>query len=199
MDEPLKIAIILGSTRPGRTGAIVAEWFHQLACRRPECEAGEVVYELVDVADFELPMFDEPVPPAFGQYEHPHTKAWSEAIASFDGYIFVTAEYNHSIPGALKNAIDFLYHEWGDKAAGFVSYGVDANGVRAIEHLRLVMGELRVADVKGIVSLSIFDDFDDNRALTPRAHVPRQVDALLDQLLRWSGAMKTLREPALAS
>jgi NAD(P)H-dependent FMN reductase len=105
--------------------------------------------------DFDLPLLDEPVPPSMGQYSQPHTKAWAAKIDSFDGYVFVTPEYNHGISGALKNAIDFLYREWNNKAAGFVGYG-SAGGVRAVESLRLVMGELQVADVRNQVMLSLF-------------------------------------------
>src|SRR5882672_4382248 len=113
-----RIAIILGSTRPGRNGEAVAKWVLGLANQRSDAE-----YELVDIAEFNLPHLDEPVPPSLGQYSKPHTLAWAEKIASFDGYVFVTPEYNHSTSGALKNAIDFLFAEWNNKAAGFVSYG----------------------------------------------------------------------------
>ena len=94
-----------------------------------------------------------------GQYEQPHTKRWAEKIASFDGFVFVTPEYNHATSGALKNAIDFLYAEWNNKAAGFVSYGA-AGGARAVEHLRLVLGELQIADVTSQVALSLLTDFE---------------------------------------
>ncbi|WP_020415947.1 NAD(P)H-dependent oxidoreductase [Amycolatopsis sp. ATCC 39116] len=143
-----RIAIILGSTRPGRNGEAVARWVHEIAAAR-----GDADYELVDIADYRLPHLDEATPPSLGQYTREHTKAWAEKIASFDGYVFVTPEYNHSTSGALKNAIDFLYGEWNNKAAGFVSYG-SAGGTRAVEHLRLVMGELQVADVRNQVALS---------------------------------------------
>ncbi len=112
------IAIIIGSTRPGRNGEAVAKWVCEIAQRRTDAE-----FELVDIKDFNLPLLDEPVPPIMGQYSKPHTKAWAARIGSFDGYVFVTPEYNHGVPGALKNAIDFLFREWNDKAAGFVSYG----------------------------------------------------------------------------
>jgi len=107
-------------------------------------------------------------------YSQPHTKAWSDAIRSHDGYVFVTPEYNHSTSGALKNAIDFLYGEWNNKAAGFVSYG-SAGGTRAVEHLRLIMGELQVADVRAQVALSLFTDFENFRAFTP---APQQEDSV---------------------
>src|SRR2546427_5170476 len=130
----LKIAIILGSTRPGRNGEAVAKWVHEIAGKRSDAE-----FELVDIRDYNLPLLDEPMPPIMGQYSKPHTKAWAAKIGSFDGYVFVAPEYNHGISGALKNAIDFLFAEWNNKAAGFVSYG-GAGGARAVEHLRLGPG-----------------------------------------------------------
>jgi NAD(P)H-dependent FMN reductase len=121
------------------------------------------------------------------------TKPWAAKIASFDGYVFVTPEYNHGISGALKNAIDFLYAEWNNKAAGFVSYG-SAGGVRAVENLRLVMGEVQVADVRAQVMLSLFTDFENFTTFKPAAMHENSAKALLDQLVAWSGAMKTLRK-----
>src|SRR5712675_810919 len=157
----LKIAIIIGSTRPGRNGEAVAKWVYEIAQKRTDAE-----FELVDIKDFNLPLLDEPVPPIMGQYSKPHTKVWAAKVGSFDAFVFVTPEYNHGTSGALKNAIDFLYAEWNDKAAGFVGYG-GAGGVRAVEQLRLVMGELRVADVRAQVMLSLIDDFKDYVVFTP--------------------------------
>jgi NAD(P)H-dependent FMN reductase len=117
-------------------------------------------------------------------------------IASFDAYVFVTPEYNRSIPAALKNAIDFLYPEWNDKAAGFVSYGADAGGARAVEHLRLVMGELRVADVRTHVALSLSDDFEEYTTPAPRPHQAGKLTDLINELLVWAQALRTVREPA---
>src|SRR2546429_863837 len=150
----LRIAIIIGSTRPGRKGEAVAKWAYEIAQRRRDAE-----FELVDIKDFNLPLLDEPMPPIMGQYTHDHTKRWSEKIASFDGYVFVTPEYNHATSGALKNAIDFLYAEWVNKAAGFIGYG-GVSGARAVENLRLIMGELQVATVRAQVGLSMFTDFE---------------------------------------
>jgi NAD(P)H-dependent FMN reductase len=138
----LKVAIVTGSTRPGRHNDAVAQWVYGIAKARTDAE-----FELVDIADYNLPLLDEPMSPLLGQYTHEHTKAWSKKIASFDAYVFVTPEYNHSTSGALKNALDYLYREWNNKAAGFVSYG-GAGGVRAVEHLRLVLAELMVATQK---------------------------------------------------
>lgn len=183
----IKIAIILGSTRPGRNGEAVARWVYEIAKKRIDAE-----FEFVDIKDFNLPLLDEPVPPSQGQYSKEHTKRWSAKIDSFDGYIFVTAEYNHGIPGALKNAIDFLYQEWNNKTAGFVSYG-SAGGVRSVEHLRLVMAELQIADVRAQVTLSLFTDFENFTTFKPAAFQEQYVNTLLDQVIAWGRALKFLR------
>jgi NAD(P)H-dependent FMN reductase len=183
----IKIAIILGSTRPGRNGEAVARWVYEIAKKRIDAE-----FEFVDIKDFNLPLLDEPVPPSQGQYSKEHTKAWSAKIDSFDGYIFVTAEYNHGIPGALKNAIDYLYKEWNNKAAGFVGYG-SSGGVRAVEQLRLVMAELQVADVRAQVALSIITEFEDFRIFKPASYQEKLVNNMLDQVISWGRALKLLR------
>ncbi|MEX8520182.1 MAG: NADPH-dependent FMN reductase [Leptothrix sp. (in: b-proteobacteria)] len=183
----LNVAIILGSTRPGRNGEAVARWVQQIAAKRTDAS-----YELLDLLDFHLPLLDEPVPPAMGRYSQPHTKVWSAKIASFDAFVFVTPEYNHGTSAALKNAIDYLYLEWNNKAAAFVSYG-STGGVRAVEQLRLVMGELQVADVRAQVALSLFTDFENFSVFKPAPHHEKSVHAMLDQLVAWGGAMKTLR------
>lgn len=183
----LNIGIILGSTRPGRNGEAVAEWVHGLAKKRTDAQ-----FELVDLLDFELPLLDEPSSPAQGKYTQEHTKKWSAKIAGFDAYVFVTPEYNHSAPGALKNAIDFLNKEWMNKAACFVCYG-SAGGVRAVEHLRLIMAELQVATVRAQVSLSLLTDFKDGHTFAPAAMHEKEVHAMLDQVIAWGTALKPLR------
>jgi NAD(P)H-dependent FMN reductase len=182
-----RIAIIIGSTRPGRNGEAVARWVYDMATKRNDAE-----FELVDIKDYNLPHLDEVMPPSFGQYSQPHTLRWAEKIASFDGYVFVTPEYNHSTSGALKNAIDFLSAEWNNKAAGFVSYG-SVGGTRAVEHLRLVMGELQVADVRAQVAFSLFTDFENFSVFAPGAHHEEPLNTMLDQVVAWSGALESLR------
>ena len=182
-----RIGIIIGSTRPGRNGETVARWVYDIATKR-----GDARYELVDIKDFDLPHLDEMAPPSLGQYTQPHTLRWAEKIASFDGYVIVTPEYNHSTSGALKNAIDFLYAEWNNKAVGFVSYG-SVGGTRAVEHLRLVVAELQMADVRAQVALSLFTDFENFSVFKPGAHQEGAVNTMLDQLDAWSGALATLR------
>ena len=183
----IKIGIIIGSTRPGRKAEVVARWAYDIARKRKDAE-----FDLVDIADFNLPLLDEPMPPAFGQYSHDHTRAWSAKIASFDGYVFVTPEYNHGTSGALKNAIDFLYHEWNNKAAGFIAYG-GTMGARAVENLRLVMAELQVATVRAQVGLSLFTDFENFTVFKPAEMQQKNVNGMLDQVIAWSGALKPLR------
>lgn len=186
----IKVAVIVGSTRPGRKALDVARWVMDVAARR-----SDAVYELVDIQDFNLPLLDEPVPPSMDQYSKPHTLVWAQKIAQYDGFVFVTPEYNHGTSGALKNAIDFLYKEWNNKAAGFVGYG-SAGGARAIESLRLVMGELMVADVRAQVMLSLFTDFENFTTFKPAAHQEQSVHAMLDQVVAWGGALAALRQQA---
>jgi NAD(P)H-dependent FMN reductase len=183
----IKVAIIIGSTRPGRKAEAVARWVHDIAQKRTDAE-----FELVDIKDFNLPLLDEPVPPSMGKYSHEHTKAWAAKIEPFDAYVFVTPEYNHGTSGALKNAIDYLYREWNNKAAGFVGYG-SAGGTRAVEQLRLVMGELQVADVRAQVMLSLYTDFENFSVFKPAARHEQSVNAMLDQVIAWGGALKPLR------
>ncbi len=183
----LKIAILVGSTRPNRKSEAVARWVYEQASQRSDAE-----FELIDLREVNLPLFDEPLPPSRRQYTHEHTKAWSAKIAAFDAFIFVTPEYNHSIPGVLKNAIDFLYYEWHDKAAAFVSYGT-AGGSRAVEHLRGVMGELRIADVKPQLLLYNATDFDNTGVLMPTEKHLAMLTTVLDKLVQWGVAMQSIR------
>jgi NAD(P)H-dependent FMN reductase len=188
----IRIAIVVGTTRPGRKADSIARWVFEIAKRRTDAQ-----FEIVDVADFELPLLDEPFPPSMGRSSKPHTKAWGAKIASFDAFVFVTPEYNHGMPGSLKNAIDFLYGEWNNKAAGFVSYG-GAHGVRAVEQLRLVLAELQVATVRASVGLSMFTDFEGFMTFKPSAQQESHVNTMLDQLVSWGGALKVLRAEAAA-
>ncbi len=188
-----RIGIILGSTRPNRNGEQVAKWVYEIASQRSDAE-----FELVDLRDYPLPHLDEPLPPSMGQYQNEHTRQWADKIASFDGFVFVTPEYNHSTSGVLKNAIDFLYAEWNNKAAGFVSYGA-VGGARAAEHLRLVAAELQMADVRQQVALSLLTEFENFSVFKPGDYNRSSLDTLLDQVISWSGALAPLREPVGAA
>lgn len=184
----IRLAVIIGSTRPGRNGAAVARWIYDIAKKRKDAET-----ELVDIEDYHLPLLDEPVPPSMGQYSKEHTKRWAAKIDSFDAFVFVTPEYNHGTSGALKNAIDYLYKEWNNKSAGFVAYG-SVGGTRAVEHLRLVMGELQVADVRSQVALSLFTDFENFSVFKPAAQHEKSAEAMLDQVIAWGTALRRLRK-----
>jgi len=186
-----RIGIILGSTRPNRNGEQVARWVYDIAAGRTDAE-----FELVDLRDYPLPHLDEPLPPSMGQYQNEHTKQWADKIASFDGFVFVTPEYNHSTSGVLKNAIDYLYAEWNNKAVGFVSYGA-VGGARAAEQLRLISGELQMADVRQQVALSLLTDFENYSVFKPSAYHVAALNTLLDQVVAWSSALAPLREPAM--
>jgi NAD(P)H-dependent FMN reductase len=183
----LKIGIIIGSTRPGRNAEAVAQWVYKTAGKRNDAK-----FELVDLKDFNLPVLDEPIPATMNQYMNSYTKTWAEKIDSLDAFIFVTPEYNHAPSGALKNAIDFIYAEWNNKAAGFVSYG-SVGGVRAVEHLRLIMGELQVADVRAQVALSLFTDFENYSVFKPAQNHETSLNTMIDQVIAWGGALKSLR------
>nr|WP_221375633.1 NAD(P)H-dependent oxidoreductase [Actinoplanes polyasparticus] len=185
-----KIGIILGSTRPGRNGEAVAKWVYDVAAKRTDAE-----FELVDLLDYNLPHLDEAIPPSMGQYSQPHTIEWAKKIDSFDGFIFVTPEYNHSTSGALKNAIDFLFKEWNNKAAGFVGYG-SVGGARAVEHLRLIAGELMLADVRAQVLLSLATDFENYSKFLPSERQEQALSLVLDQTVTWSKALETVRNAA---
>jgi NAD(P)H-dependent FMN reductase len=193
----LRIAIIIGSTRPGGKAAGVSRWAHGRALQRRDAEFG-----LLDIADFDLPLLDEPAPAMMldpssslvEQYTKDHTRAWSDAVASFDGYVFVTPEYNHGTSGALKNAIDFLYHEWGGKAAGFVGYGYTM-GARAIESLRLTLAAMQVATVRPQLGLSLYTDFRDGTVFVPTERHEHALETVLDDVVAWSAALRSVREP----
>jgi NAD(P)H-dependent FMN reductase len=184
------IAIIIGSTRPGRQGANVARWVLENASARDDA-----AFEIIDLVEADLPPLDEAMPPAAGRYTHRHTIAWARTIERFDGYIFVTPEYNHGYPGSLKNALDRVYAEWNNKSAGFVAYGVDG-GVRAVEQLRQVVGTLKLADVTPQVSLNMNRDFADFINFTPRAHQSTALTAMLDEVIDWAAALHPLRQRA---
>ncbi|WBB89675.1 NAD(P)H-dependent oxidoreductase [Verrucosispora sp. WMMC514] len=156
---PIKVGLVVGSSRPGRRGPTVAGWVADTATGHPAARAGEVTVELVDLAEQRLPLLDEPVPARFGDYRHEHTRRWSSVAAACDAFVFVTPEYNSSIPAVLKNAIDYLDAEWRGKPAGVLTYGVRGGG-RAAEHLRPILAEVGMAVLPDHVELGLFTDFD---------------------------------------
>jgi NAD(P)H-dependent FMN reductase len=181
-NEKLNIGIILGSTREGRVSPQVGEWVKGIADKR-----GDANYEIVDIADYQLPFLGTT------EGTEPGIAAWNEKLNNLDGFVFIVQEYNHSITGALKNALDFAREAWNNKAAGIVSYG-STGGARAAEHLRGIMGELMIADVRVHPTLSLFTDFENYTTFKPADLHLNNVNAMLDQVVAWSGALKTLRK-----
>jgi len=192
MSSALRIGIIIGSTRPGRVGDQVANWVQEHANR-----LGDAEYTVVDLAEVNLPLLDEAVPASAGRYEHDHTRAWAETIDQFDGFIFVTSEYNHAPSPSLLNAISFIYREWNDKAAAIVSYGALSSGVRAADKLRSTLGELQIADIRTQLAFSFFHDFENFSVFTPGEQHLTNLQALTAQLESWSAALQGVREAKL--
>ena len=188
----MRIAIIVGSTRPGRKGTTVGRWVHDHTLQRDDVP-GKVTFDLVELEDFDLPLLQEATVPAAAdrEYETPQTQAWSEAIDAYDGFVFVTPEYNHGVPAALKNALDVLGPEWAYKAVGFVSYGADG-GVRAVEQWRTVVANVMMTAVRAQLSLLVFEDWKDGE-LRPLERRERELDTMLEQLVAMTEAVRSLR------
>jgi NAD(P)H-dependent FMN reductase len=180
------LAIVIGSTRPGRVGPKFAEWFRERALAQ-----GSFDVELIDLAQVNLPLFDEPGHPRLRQYVHQHTIAWSLTVARVDAFVFVTPEYNFGYNAALKNAIDYLSAEWADKAAGFVSYGGVAAGTRAVQQLKQVLTALKMVTVAESVNIPFFPQFiDEAGKVRPNDAMTRAADAMLDELVRITALLR---------
>lgn len=184
----LKIGIVLGSVRQGRNAEAVTNWVYDFASKRND----NAEYEIVDLAEYKLPFLGQALPEDRQAEAETAIKSWSDKMASFDGYIFVTPEYNHAVGGALKNALDFLKPEVANKAAGFVGYG-SLGGTRAHENMRLILGELQVADVQVAVTFSLMTDFVNMSEFKPADYHAANANGMLDQVIAWSGALKTVR------
>ena len=190
MSKP-KIAIIIGSTRDSRFGEKPAKWVHEFAAARDDIDV-----EIVDLKDWPLPFFNEVASNAWVPTQNEVGQRWQKKVAEFDGYIFVTPEYNRSIPAALKNALDFSYPEWNKKAAAVVGYG-SVGGARAVEHLRTIAVELQMAPTRAGVHIQGADFFaawQQGKDLREFAHLEPGVKAMLDELVWWSKALKIARD-----
>jgi len=186
MSKP-KILVVVGTTRQGRSGRKVADWYMSEVAK-----AGvEADFELLDIADLNLPLFNEPVSPMIHQYTDVQNTL-AERVGSADGFVFVTAEYNHSLPASLKNFIDYLHSEWQHKVAAFVGYGA-IGGSRAIEHLIQILAELRVASTKDHVMINaIWEALDENGVPKP-GYAHGDIKNQLTELLWWANALKSAR------
>jgi NAD(P)H-dependent FMN reductase len=189
MSKPI-LAIVIGSTRPGRVGPKFAEWFRDRAVAHSSFDV-----ELIDLAQVNLPIFDEPKHPRLHEYVHQHTIAWSLMVARADAFVFVAPEYNFGYNAALKNALDYLSMEWSDKAVGFVSYGGVAAGTRAVQQLKQVVTALKMVPVGESVNIPFFPQFiDEAGKVRPNDAMTRAADAMLDELIR----ITTLLRPQIA-
>ena len=181
MSQTLNIGIILGSTREGRVSPQVGEWVLKQSEKNNRAN-----FEIVDIKDYNLPLLGE-------SNDTSGVEKWNAKLNEFDGFIFVVAEYNHSITGALKNAIDSAREAWWHKSAGIVSYG-SGGGIRAAEHLRGVLGELNIADVRSHVLLSLFNDFENFSTFKPQSVHEDPLQDLFNQVIDWGEALKPLRQ-----
>ncbi|MDY7232430.1 NADPH-dependent FMN reductase [Hyalangium rubrum] len=187
-----KLHVILCSTRPGRVGLTIGKWFHEFATQH-----GKFEVRLVDLAELNLPLMDEPEHPVRRLYQHEHTKAWSAIVNAADAYVFVTPEYNHGPPPALVNALDYVFHEWAYKPAGFVSYGGLSGGLRAVQVEKQSLVALKVMPIPEQVAIQMYAQYlDANKNFTPSEHHTKAATTLLNELLRWAEALKPLRESA---
>jgi NAD(P)H-dependent FMN reductase len=184
----LKLHIVIVSTRPGRVGPSVANWFLDYAR-----EHGGFEPVLVDLADFKLPLYDEPTHPRLQRYEHEHTKAWSASVAAADAFVFVTPEYNYFAPPSFVNAVDFLLKEWGYKPAGLVSYGGVSGGLRAAQSEKLLLTSVNVMPINTGVTIPMVTRHIEDDVFKPSELMLASAKTMLDELLRWAEALKPLR------
>ena len=184
-----KLSVIIGSTRPGRIGLPVGEWFQGVAKSHGKFEVA-----LVDLKELNLPLLDEPKHPRLREYVNEHTKAWSAIVDASDAFVFVTPEYNFSVAPALLNAIDYLFHEWSYKPAGFVSYGGISGGMRSVQMLKQPLSTLKVVGIPEAVTITFFPQLMENGAFKGSEALEKAGVTMLDELSRWTEALTPLRK-----
>lgn len=185
----LKLHVLIASTRPARLGPAIGTWFFELARRHSGFEV-----ELVDLADQNLPLLDEPNHPRLRKYTQQHTIEWSAKVEAADAFVFVTPEYNYSSPPSLLNALDYLYHEWSYKPVGFVSYGGPAGGARSVQMTKLLVTAVRMMPLPEAVVITTFSQHIKDGVFIPLETHERSAAIMLDELLRWATALKPLHE-----
>ena len=184
------LKVITSTTREGRKGRVIADWITKVAQ-----ETGNFNVELLDLAEINLPFMDEPNHPRLQQYQHEHTKMWSETINSADAYIIVLAEYNFSFPAPIKNALDYLFKEWQQKPVGFVSYGGASGGMRSAQMLKQVVTTLSMMPLAESVALPMFaKSINAENQFVPDEAVVKSANNMLGVLAKWSSALKVLRQ-----
>lgn len=189
-----RLMILIASTRPGRVGVPVAEWFRGRAL-----DHGGFDVEVVDLAELALPFMDEPKHPRLRQYTHQHTRDWSALVDRADAFVFVMPEYNYGFTAPLKNAIDYLHHEWAYKPVGFVSYGGVSAGTRAVQMVKQVVTTLKMVPLNEAVSIPFVQQFLQDGRIEPNETMNAAADAMLTELLRWAEALQPMRERELAA
>jgi NAD(P)H-dependent FMN reductase len=188
------LQIVIASTRPGRVGSSVAEWFAPRAVTDDR-----FAVEVIDLAEVNLPLLDEPNHPRLRRYTHQHTKDWSATVDRADAFVFVIPEYNYGFNAVIKNAIDYLHAEWAHKPVGFVSYGGVAAGTRAVQMLKQVVTTLKMVPVFESVNIPFVAQFlDSDRKLQPNDVMEGAATDMLAELARWTEALRPLRRPAVA-
>ena len=193
----LKLAIVIGSIRPNRFGGHAAQWIEEVARRR-----GDFEVELIDLKDYPMPLFAEEASPLYAPSKDEVARRWQKKVGEFDGYIFVSAEYNRGVPAVLKNALDYAYPEWNKKPAAFVGYG-SVGAARAIEQLRLIAIELQMAPIRTGVHIQGADFmavWKGGKDIADLSYLPQNATDMLDQLAWWTNALKAAREqPAVSA
>lgn len=185
----LRLNVIIASTRPGRVGESVAHWFVEAAKQH-----GGFDVHLNDLADLNLPLFDEPNHPRLQQYQHEHTKRWSEEVDAADAYVFVVPEYNFGPTPALLNALNYLYNEWNYKPAGFVSYGGMSGGIRSVQMTKQTLTTLKVMPILEQVAVPFVNQHLQDGRFIPNEHHESSATAMLDELKRWATALVSIRQ-----
>jgi NAD(P)H-dependent FMN reductase len=190
----VKLHTVIASTRAGRIGPAIGRWFHEFAAAQGKLDA-----KLIDLADFNLPVLDEPHHPMRRQYEKPHTKIWSESVNEADAFVFVTPEYNYNPPPSLVNAIDYLFWEWQYKPVGIVSYGGVSGGLRAAQQARLLASTLKMMPVpEGVALPNVFQQLEGGKFAANDLNT-QGASAMLNEMHKWSTALASLREQVRAT
>lgn len=185
----LRLNVIIASTRPGRVGSAVGTWFYELARHHDNFDV-----RWVDLADFNLPIFDEPHHPRQQDYQHEHTRRWAASVDEADAYVFVVPEYNFGPTPALVNALNYVYQEWNYKPAGFVSYGGISGGIRSVQSTKLTLTTLKMMPLIEQVTVPMVQNHIDNGAFKAEDMHERSAIVMLDELKRWADALKTMRD-----
>jgi len=184
-----KLSVVIASTRPGRAGLPIGTWFFERAAQH-----GGFAVDLVDLADLALPLLDEPKHPRHAQYEREHTKRWSAIVSASDAFVFVTPEYNYGAAPSLLNALDYLFHEWSYKPAGFVSYGGLSGGIRSVQMTKMILNTLKIVPLPESVTVTMHaQHLDANGAFHGTPAHDKAVGVMLDELVRWAEALTPLR------